>query len=355
MMLVKCAVVLALYMVLFWIFGDLVALFCEKQNTPMSKGLKMVLGFFAYYAIFQVVAVPVMFLKQPLSRLTMIWSGIVVLIIGFYAMYRSHHKEKVVMAQVGGNKKIGEFFWELVPYLVAVANIFIVSVIFTSYWDATYYVGNVSYAVYTDTINIYDPLYGTMMSQFDLKHCLATYHVHDAVVCQLLGIHPLVQTKTIMVIVITVVLNMVYMQVAKRLFPKDLCAQGLMMGFCLLINLCTYSAYTSSSFIMLRTYEGKAISATIVAGMLFYWLLCLIKHNDPAVWKYVFVTVWGSVAVSSSAIFITVLGVCMLTAVVSVKYRDSKILLRGILCMIPAFVVLGAYVMNRIGFLRVLI
>ena len=104
---------------------------------------------------------------------------------------------------------------------------------------------------------------------------------------------------------------------------------------------------------MLRTYEGKAISATIVAGMLFYWLLCLIKHNDLAVWKYLFVTVWGSVAVSSSAIFITVLGVCMLTVVLTVKYRDSRVLLRGILCTIPAFVVLGAYVMNRIGVLRI--
>ena len=45
--------------------------------------------------------------------------------------------------------------------------------------------------------------------------------MHDAVVCCLLGLHPLIETKTVMVIVVTIVLNLLYHRFGRRYFKNS--------------------------------------------------------------------------------------------------------------------------------------
>lgn len=359
MVLLKIIGILILYGSLFWVFGDILARCFAKGNLKVSHSLRLITGFFAYYALFQAAAVPMMFLQRPLHELTALWSVLICLILSLYGIGR-YQKDKNRPGRRSEDPKTSErtwiaLFWKSVPIAIAVVNVVLVSVIYSSYWDAAYYVGNVSFAVYSDTIGIYHPLYGTVMQEFDIKHCLATYHMHDAVICQIFGLHPLIQTKTVMVIVVTLLLNAMYFEFANLLFPTDACARGLMCGFCLLVNVCTYSSYTSSGFILLRTYEGKAVAGAIVAVMLLYWLLRLAGDGGPYEWAALFITCWGAVAISSSAVFLTLAGIGALTLVLCLVKREWRVLIRGAVCASPAVLVSLLYLLNRMGIFHVMI
>lgn len=351
---IKAIGVVGLYLVLFFLFGSMVTF--RKEKICPSFSMTIVIGFFAYYILFQIITIPMMFSVQPLNYLTLIWS-MVALGVCTVSVWNNRKKWKKLWREKIYSLKTNKrnLAWHLVIAGVTLVNVLIVSAIYSSYWDATYYVGNVSYAVYYNSINTINPLHGSVMEYFDLKHCLATYHVHDAVVCQLFKIHPLIETKTVMVIVVTILLNLVYYQFARFFFAGTAWKYAFMMAFCLLINLCTYTAYTASSFVLLRTYEGKAIAGAIIAPMLFYWFMQLFqrKEDDTFAWKGLFITSWGAAAISSSALFLVLAGIGCFMIVHWLQVRRWRVLVNSVICMMPSAIVLGCYLLNRIGIFEV--
>ncbi len=351
---IKAIGIVVLYFVLFFLFGSMVTF--RKEKICPSFSMTLLVGFFMYYILFQIITVPLMFSIQPLNRLSVVWS-IVAVIVCVLSIWKNHEKWKRLWDEKIQYYKVTKtnLLWWFAIGGVTLVNVLIVSAIYSSYWDATYYVGNVSYAVYYNSINTINPLHGSVMEYFDLKHCLATYHVHDAVFCQLFQIHPLIETKTIMVIVVTILLNLVYYQFAQFFFTETVWKRAWMMAFCLLINLCTYTAYTASSFVLLRTYEGKAIAGAIIAPMLFYWFLQLFlkKENNTFAWIGLFITSWGAAAISSSALFLVLAGISCFMIIYWIQIRRWSIIINSVICMMPSAIVLGCYLLNRIGWLSV--
>lgn len=345
---IKVVAVLCLYGFLFGAFGSFVT-FRGKQER-VSVGLTLLTGFFLYYTVFQIVTIPMMFLRQPLHRLTALWGVLVLLIVmaaikKYGASWRTLLKERLS----GNSRTWTEWFWGLSAVGVVLANVLVVSVIYSSYWDATFYVGNVSYSVYYDTINTIHPLLGEPLEFFDIKHCLATYHMNDAVFCQLFGLHPMIETKTVMVIVVTLLLNLLYCQFAVLFFGENRRARSLFLAFTLLVNLCTYSPYTASSFILLRTYEGKAIAGALAAMMLFYWFICLFREEKAFYWQGLFITAWGAVTISTSALFLVLAGTGIFALVQWGRTRRFRSFLYSGACMLPALAMLLCYLLNRLG------
>ena len=357
---IKGVLVLILYFFLFWSFGN--GFSCILFKRKRSLGETIITGFFLYYALFQVVAVPMMFAQRKLSELVAVWGWLAlflsvssVLFSAKISRIASEAVEKKIESErcAGGENSPWKWFWQLVPVGVTAVNIVVVSLIYSNYWDATYYVGNVSFSVYANSINTINPLTGTLLESFDIKHCLTTYHMHDAVFCRLFGIHPLIETKTIMVVVVTILLNLVYYQCGCFFFEENVRAKGLFMGFTFLINLCTYTAYTSSGFILLRTYEGKAITGAIITVFLLYCFLHLWKEESRYFRWTLFITAWGAVAISSSAWFLVIaaIGVFSLGKIGSSgRVREG---LRYGICMLPAAGMFFCYMLNRAGILIV--
>lgn len=349
----KAAVVVILYFVLFYIFGRLVLSFQRKEKSSIAFSL--LIGFFVYYSLFQIVTVPLMFTLQPLSRLTGIW-GVIVLAIVIVSIFR-RHKIKLVAQETnlpGEPDSHKNIFWKFVQVLIVMIHTAVSSVMYFSYWDATFYIGTVSFSVYHNAINTYDPLTGRLLDGFDLKHCLATYHMHDAVVCQLFDLHPLIETKTVMVIVITILVNLAYYCLARKLFEKNEFGVAVMMGFCFLLNLCSYSLYTSSGFLMFRTYEGKAITGALVTAVLFYLFLRL--YEDPrSCWEWGLLTLisWGAVAVSASAMMLVPTAIGAYAIVLWIRNREWRVFLRAGISMLPCLISMALYFMYRMGILYI--
>lgn len=354
----KVILVLCVYGLLFMAFGSLTVRPEKDMQVSLSKTL--LFGFFLYHVVFQVVAIPFMFAQKPLSLLTKVWA-VIAGVITVYAVIR-YARQWFVTAVVRLKGLFGQSLWDWIPLLVMGISVIAASLIYVSFWDATYYVGQVSFSVYTDTINLVDPLSGDFLSVFDLKHCLATYHVNDAVICQLFGIHPLIETKTVMVMVIMALTNLLYYQIGCLLFHSDKKAVAIFMLFFLALNFCTYSSYTASSFLMFRTYEGKAITANLSIPAIIYLFLRLYgdkKESENAlekqIWRQMLLVSWGAVAIASSAMFLvpTILAAGALPY--SIIRKQPAFLGKVFLAMLPCITVIGCYLLGRLGILEIAI
>lgn len=342
----KCIAALLVYFLLFFVFGIWFRHLTGKKEMSLSSTLMM--GFFCYYALFQVVTVPLMFSLQPLSLLTRVWSAAaaVFTVAGLWVCRRDIHTLWKRTAE-GWRKNRWAF---LLAALVVTANVVFVSVLYSSYYDATFYVGTVSYSVHYNTINTIAPLSGVTMDMFDMKHCFATYHMNDAVFCQLFNLHPLIETKTVMVVVVTVMANLIYYQIAGKMLRGDWLQASFMLGFILLINLCTYSSFTASSFLLFRTYEGKAVTGTVtMSALLLVFLELNQEHRRGRDWLAVGMIAWGAVAVSSSAMFLVPVAVMAYAGALWICRKDWKCVPIAFFCCIPCFAILGCYFLSRMG------
>lgn len=348
----KVILVLAVYVMVFLAFGSMVIV--RKGDERISFSGTLLSGFFLYHVVFQVIAIPVMFAQMPLSVLTGIWTGVA----GILMIWSAIRYGRLWWNTAGERIRdlTGRDLWKWIPLMVLGAHVVLASVIYVSFWDATYYVGQVSFSVYTDTINLIDPLSGDFLQTFDLKHCLATYHVNDAVFCQLFRIPPLVETKTVMVIVIAALTNLLYYQAGNYFFYKKSNAVAIFMVLALLANVCTYSAYTASGFLMFRTYEGKAITANLSIPAILLLLLRLHRGEEKKkIWYQLFLVSWGAVAIASSAMFL--IPTALAAGLIPYCIRKRRLLLLGktLLVMLPCLAVIACYLLGRIGWLNLTI
>ena len=129
--------------------------------------------------------------------------------------------------------------------------------------SATHYIGAVSTSVYTDTLARYSPLTGVIQRNFNLRYDLSAYPMNNAVWCVLLGIHPIVQSKVVMSVINMLMINLLIYQIGKSFFRGDEKKADLMVLFVCLMQLFSFSIYTTGTFAFMRVYEGKALLANI--------------------------------------------------------------------------------------------
>ena len=348
----KVIVVLMFYMAAFLSFGSIFTR--RSSDKPFSYTKSWLFGFFAYHVLFQIIAVPVMLLQRPLSSLTGIWAVAVAAVILLASIRFGKVWFQTGLERVKG--LLGKDWIQWIPILTTGLSVVLASCIYVSFWDATYYVGQVSFSVYTNTINQIDPLSGEWLQMFDFKHCLATYHVNDAVICQLFRIHPLIETKTIMVAVIAWLTNMLYYRIGCCLLQDRKEAVAVFMLLTLVLNVFTYSSYTASSFFVYRTYEGKAITANISIPFVVALLLKLYSEGEmKEFWQQMLLIGWGSIAVASSAMFLVPATMAAGVIPYAIWKKRPSVLPKLATVMLPAAVVMGCYLMGRIGWLEIVI
>ena len=346
----RVILVLSAYALAFLAFGSLVTAGERRREFSFSRTL--LAGFFLYHAVFQVIALPFMFLQKTLSLLAAFWGAAAAAVI-LWSAWRSGR----LWVRTAGERLRGLFGkdrWGWAALLLTGVLVLVSSLIYVSFWDATYYVGQVSFSVYTDTINQIDPLSGRFLESFDLKHCLATYHVNDAVICRLFGIHPLIETKTVMVIAVMILTSLVYYRIGLKLFHGRKSSVTIFLFFVFVLHLWTYSAYTGAGFLLFRTYEGKAVTANLSIPAILCLLLDLYGGRESRqTWMFLLITVWGAAAIASSAMFLLpamlAAGLIPLAAI----RRQPAVLGRMVLVMLPCLAAAACYLLWHVGVLEI--
>ena len=419
---VICAAVIVNF-IIYYSFGTVV-LFKRHEKTPVS--LRLVVGFFAYYAVFFFFCVPVMKFYRPLSMLSAIWVTVVIIFAAAAALLllysragsRGDPRRQKLWAESAEPAKEGDCAGKPDPgskpgpfiiagfILLVLVQIILVAGTYNFTLDASYYVAGVSTNVDTDMINVYDPFTGAWQDHFEMRYFFATYSVQDAVVCRLTGIEPLIWTKSVMATVIIILTNLVYFMTAKELVRVGFISSGregsqsdpsvqelkedparfagdgklrdkevkpellvlLMMGLMFFINITFNTIYTSSLFLMTRTYEGKAIVGNLAIMTVFYLFIRMNnavsvegsqgalprentgEGNPVRPWLSVFLVCFGASTISSTANMLMPVELTVLFLPLIIRAGRFKWIPKYVLCVVPGMAFALAFVLYVKGY-----
>ena len=383
---VICAAVMVNF-IIYYAFGSLVL-------ARAAVAERLVVGFFAYYAVFFFFCVPVMKYYRPLSMLSRIWVVVVVVAMITAVVlnlknikskeragdFREPDQQLSKTRLAGGS--LGKWMdWIrnhpviVIGFLLLVAvQVVLVSATYNFTLDAAYYVAGVSTNVDTNMINVYDPFTGAWQDHFEMRYFFATYSVQDAVVCQLTGIAPLIWTKSVMATVIIILTNLVYYLIAQELVEVGLVKQTgadeemprsakqiaavVMLALIFFVNITFHTIYTSSLFLMTRTYEGKAIVGNLAIMSIFYLFtkmnnVEMIRSEDSSIerpWLSLFLICFGASTISSTANMLMPVELTVLFLPLIVRLRQYKWIAKYVVCILPGLLFALTFVLYVKGY-----
>ena len=202
-------------------------------------------------------------------------------------------------------------------------------------------------------INVYDPFTGNWQDHFELRYVFATYYANDSVVCALTGLPALIETKGVMSSVVMIIVNIIYVKICRFFFDDDRRA-FIMYILMTAVNLFFISIYTTSNFLMTRTYEGKSVVGNISVLFIFVLYMMLVRNEDEkGLFTKLFIVCLGTATVSSTANMISPAEVFILFAPYAVIHKKPGVILKITGCIIPELLMMIIYVLYVKGYFAI--
>ena len=328
---------------LYFLFGLLITPGKKKKAGDVSVTEVILSGFFFYYFLFDLFCLPVMLLYRPLSVLTRLWAGVLIVVsVASMVLSRSFLKQKLSVL-AGYLKK--NLIPLLIILLITVALTLIIVLNYQFTLDAAYYVANVTTSLQTDTLNIYDPYTGDWQDHFEMRYFFAAFPLNDAVLCDIFNVHPLIWCKTTMAGVTVFLTNMVLFMTGRKLFKDDHFKTALFVFLADFMNFFFITIYTTSTFLLTRTYEGKSLLANVVLPSVFYIYIRLFEdESDRYSWGMLFLLAIGAPVLSSSANMLIPAMIAVTILPLALVKKNLKVVPRSLLCMLPGLILMLVYV-----------
>lgn len=364
MQLFGCACILMLSIIVFYVLGKALCICCHWDFAAPEA---VCVGFFFYFAAFQVIAEVLIFAKQPLHMLKNIWMVLLALLLlaaaaVLWKKYKSS-PQQIKPSAVSGNGQAGSRsgLWVRLLTLLMAAAIFCecASAVLMQRnigWDFAYYIGNMMTSVATDTMYLYDGSSGLLRSEMELRYALSSFYMNTAWISQLTGISALLLQKYVMGILCVLLSNAVAYSFAMEVFGKERGKAALLVTITIILTIFWDVYDTSAQFLMLRNYEAKAYCANVVLPMAVFVLYKIWKKgiSDPAFGE-LFLVALSSVAVSMSSLVIVpaLIGIMMLAHLAVERTWDMAVVWRTACCMMPNVCYLAVYLCYTQGWLVV--
>jgi len=261
-------------------------LFREKW-TVLKSGL---CGFFVMLGLFQINAVWCIRQIRTLSFLTKLQLAecILLAVVGIVLMIpeKQKRREKKTAPEAAPSEKRERKREECILWAIFGALIllqFILSaLVMTSDGDDAFYIGQALLAVDTDRMYLYDAYTGMFTSYLDYRHILAPFPMWIALLSKASGIHVAILAHSVLPMFLMISAYTIWGMTGERLFAKKPENLPLFLILLLLIiSFSNYSVYTAETFLLTRTWQGKAILAGQAIPMAFYLFVLLAERTEP--------------------------------------------------------------------------
>ncbi|MBQ8814183.1 MAG: hypothetical protein IJZ85_06800 [Lachnospiraceae bacterium] len=341
------------------IFLSLGAFILRTLREKFSFSLAILSGFFFYHLLFSLVALPCILTQQTLTMLIWIWLPIlcVIFIVSIRFCFKNIVSDSIKMASA----LLSSFKTPSSLVLPTVAVFGILLVLYLSIsapymgWDTAFYVRTTLHAVENDSMYTLDAASGQMTSVLSLRYALSTFYMNSAIACRLTGLHPLlVQNVTDGCICVILAFAVIY-RIGLLAFHENRQKACLMIIFAVILHVSHTSVFSTSDFLLLRSYEAKAYCSNIILPFIGYMIVSLWKEPDKrANWLLLFLGTAASIPVSMSSL-LTVPVLVAAGSLIWLFTRNWRALGKTCLCLIPHLLYLGAYILEHIGVLTIYI
>ena len=339
--------VLFLYFFFYYAFGALVVRLFPTSDFSFAR--TTVLGFFVYYFLFTVLALPMKMLLWPLSRLSTVWGvALLVITVLFFITERRDLGARFAQIKVlfSGRQK-----YATIAFLLVIA----VQVLYFNLndetyaiWDQSYYLGDTATSLYTNTLSQYNPYTGKILDYLNPEYLLETYQNHGAVMCQLLHLHPMVETLTVMASAVIILYQLIMYEIGRFLFHGNRAKSTLMLAFLCLLNCFSFNLFTAAEFLIIRPSEGKTILAVLIIPALLYCFLKTIPNPDGKTWWiYSFLVILGSFGLNMSSIFMIPFELTAFYLPLALHKKQLKIVVRYVILLLPCLFMAALYLLTK--------
>lgn len=333
--------------------GLLINSIVEKEHR--SIGITYLSGFLVLLAVFQLLAVPVVFFDAfGFPLIVKIFTVLTTLLTGGGILSALHlwRREGMVFRENVLTRKKSRV--ELVQWLIVVILIgfqVIMALTHASFdGDDAYYVVQSLVTDETDTLYRILPYTGFSTS-LDMRHAMAVFPVWIAYLARMTGIHATILSHTILPVVLIPLTYLIYYEIGKVLFrEKEEQISTYMLYMCFLQIFGNVSIYTNATFFLTRTWQGKSMFANVVIPAVFMVLLWLFEGEPDkrgrrrGLWVLLFTINIVAAMMSTASVFLNTLLIGVMSLVLCIQEKNIKIMLRMIGCCIPCAVYALLYV-----------
>lgn len=358
MQIALCVCILWISILVYYMLGKA---FCIRGRFHPVGPEIVCIGFFLYFAAFQIVAEIMILTGQKLHVMGRTWLAALVIMAGAagVVVFRDRKRERagrrraasVVRVRPSGGVRM------LMGLMAAAVFCECVSAVLMQRrigWDFAYYIGNMTTSVATDTMYVYDGSSGLMRSHLELRYALSSFYMNTAWISQMTGISALVLQKYVMGVLCVLLTNAVVYSFAMEVFQGDQKKTAVLVTITIVLTIFWDVYDTTAQFLMLRNYEAKAYCANVVMPMVCYLLYRIWKNSgDQRSWAELFFVGFASVAVSMSSVVLVpvMIGLMLLTHFIVERRWDAAAVRRGICCMMPNVCYLLVYFASTRGWL----
>lgn len=317
------------------------------QRTPTMMYL---CGWFVSFSVFELVSVPFILSERSFTEVVVAYSLVIAVVLGA-SVWLGREVIRQMLAWKPWWKRFGRLpkwtrlGWFAVMLLLVVQMVHAVRF---EYYDGddSYYVAQAVMTDAFDTMYVRDNYTGYIYP-LDIRHALSPTPVYIAWMSRISGIHPTVISHSVLSVAWLVLMYCVYIQLGKRLFAKNKEWQPLFLLFMeiwfLFGNL---SLYTSETFIMTRTWQGKGLMAGVILPAL---LLSMMYLADQKVrlgnWMLFTVVILSAVFATSVAFMLVPTVVGLAAVLIGWQKKSAKtVLLMGAGCL-PCIVLAFCYLL----------
>lgn len=360
-MLVLQILILLFFMVVIpMAMGAGIACFTEKQERNIC--FIWVAGFSMFMALFQLVAVPVILVQEKvdfgsygaLTVLVWLFGTMAVLIASGSMAIWVRRMRRMPRLQVVGVKMLKQekILWTIFGALLFL-QLVMAAVLFFGDGDDAFYVTAATLSQANDNMYINLPYTGGTTG-LDARHSLAPFPILIAFLARVTGLHAATMAHVVFPMFVIPLTYCTYGLIGNRLFKGKRNHVAIFMIFVeILVLWGNHSPYTAETFLMIRSWQGKAVLANVVlpATFLVVYMICERLNENRKVERSLFVLLFllaGSAALcSTQGCILTVALVGCFGICTAVVYKAFRVLLPLGLCMIPAAIYMGMYLWIR--------
>jgi len=319
------------------------ALLIKKNKSDQnSLFLTYLAGIICMFATFQIFSIPMIFMNMSLDSLMYIWCGTLVLltIISIF----ENKTLKRIRKDTRNTFKIFERS-TLFVFLCICIQIFIFAYTQHLEGDDSFYLGTATTAWGTNTMYKFDPYTGDPLASFPARYVLAPFPILIAILGNLLQMHPVIVAHTVLPFILIPMSYMTLYLIARHLFPNRTKAVSLFMFFVVILHSFGYfSVYSTSTFLLLRIWQGKAVIANILLPFSFLFMIKIMKEEgSKSEWILLFLTTLASCMVSSMGVILIPFFIGCFGVSYAIVKKKIRILLYTIISLAPCIIYGGIY------------
>ncbi len=330
--------IVKIFLILIWLYilplfvGSLFSVQYEKgQKSNWRRA--WLYGYLLFFALFQVLAIPLTFLYQPFSLLVYLYGGGVVLlsVIGFLV----RRKEILQWVRELPSQRMG-VYGMMALALIAFQT---AAVVLGMHVDAddSFFVATANTTVATNTMFQYDAYTGDPYLSFPARYVLAPYQIWIAFISRAVQMHPAAVAHTLLPAALIPLAYVVFSLIGEELLGPDKKKNEKYLLFTAVIIMSSYySVYTQGTFLLVRIWQGKAVLAAILLPAVFWLCIRLmIKKQERCGWFLLVCAMLASLMTSSMGILLPVLVVAVFALKYGLIEKDFRTLGKSILVCLP--------------------